>query len=101
MLGAIVKVSVVAVTVKLTVVVTFDELEGVTVTVVGPEAAMFGAVLIVNSVVAFVEPSNATLEGLKLQVAPDGKPEQLLELKFTIVAVEPLTGAMVNVVVVD
>jgi hypothetical protein len=46
-LGAMVKVSVVAVTVKLTVVVTFDELEGVTVTVVGPEAAMSGKVVIV------------------------------------------------------
>src|ERR1700722_5738243 len=54
----------------------FDELVGVMVTSCGPDAAMFGAVAIVNVVVALSVPSKVTLPGLKLQVAPAGGPWQ-------------------------
>jgi hypothetical protein len=91
------KLSVVAVTVRLTVVVVLDELVGVIVIVVGPDGAMLGSVEIVTVVVGLFEPVNVTLAGLKLQVAPVGKPAQLLGLKFTTMPVEPVTGEIVRV----
>src|ERR1700683_4265634 len=95
------KLSVVAVTVRLTVVLVADELVGVTVIVAGPDGAMLASVEIVTVVVGLFEPVNVTLAGLKLQVAPVGRPAQLLGLKFTTIAVEPLIGAIVSVDVAD
>lgn len=99
--AARVKLSVVAVTVRLTVVLVPDEFVGVMVIVVGPDAAMLGSVAIITVVVGLFEPVNVTLAGLKLQVAPVGRPVQLLGLKFTTMAVEPLIGEIVSVDVAD
>ena len=96
-----VKLWLVAVTVRLTVVVVFDELPGVMVIVCGPDGAMLATVAIVNVVVALSTPSKVTLAGLKLQVAPAGRPLQLLGAKFTTIPVEPLTGEMVKVAEAD
>jgi hypothetical protein len=96
-----VKLSVVAVTVRLTCAVVAEEFVGVMVIVVGPDAAMLGSVEIVKVVVGLFEPVNVTLAGLKLHVAPVGRPVQLLGLKFTTIAVEPATGAIVSVAVAD
>ena len=61
---------------------------------------MFAAVLIVKVVLPVgVTPPNVTIEGLKLQVAPAGRPEQLLGVKFRVPA--PLTGAIDRVEVAD
>src|SRR5208283_5378029 len=90
-----VKVSVVVVTVRLTC-AEFAELVGVMATTCGPDAAMLATVAIVNVVVALSTPSKVTLAGLKLQVAPVGRPVQLLGLKFTTVPVEPVTAEMVK-----
>ena len=96
------KVSVVAVTVRLTVAVVFDELVGVILIVVGPDGAMLGSVEIVTVTGgALAVPVKVTLAGLKLQVAPAGRPVQLLGLKFTTVPTEPVTGAMVKVALAD
>jgi len=91
------KLSAVAVTVRLTVVEVWPELVGVMVICVGPEGAMLAAVEIVTTVDALFVPSKLTLWGLKLQVAPAGKPVQLLGLKFTTMPVEPAMGEMVMV----
>ncbi len=99
--AARVKLSVVAVTVRLTCAVVADELVGVMVIVVGPEGAMLGSVETVSVVVGLFEPLKVTLAGLKLQVAPVGRPVQLLGLKFTTIPVEPLIGAIVSVDVAD
>lgn len=96
------KLSVVAVTVRLTCAVVAEELVGVMVIVVGPDGAMLGRVAIVNVTGGALDvPVNVTLAGLKLQVAPVGRPVQLLGLKFTTMAVEPAIGAIVSVDVAD
>jgi hypothetical protein len=98
--GAMVKLSVLGPTDRLTVVVVFAELVGVMVMVCGADGSVIlGRVEIVNVVVAFAVPLKLTLGGLKLQLAPVGNPIQLLGVKFTTIPVEPLPkGAMVSVV---
>ena len=96
------KVWLVAVTFRLTVAVVFGELVGVIVMVCGPEGkVMVARVEIVTCVVTGSVPSKVTLAGLKLQVAPAGRPEQLLGVKFTTIPVEPVIAEIVNVAVVD
>lgn len=96
------KVSVVAVTVRLTVVLTFDGLVGVMVMVCAPVgSAMLARVEMVSVVVTGLMPSKITLVGLKLQVDPAGWPLQLLGLKFTTVGVEPAIAVMVTVDATD
>ncbi len=90
----------VAVTVRLTVAVVLGEFVGVMVTVSVPNGVL-ARVEIVNVTGGALVPSKYTLVGLKLQLAPVGSPVQLLGAKFTVMAEEPLTGAIVSVVVVD
>jgi hypothetical protein len=100
-----VKLSMVAVTVRLTVAVC--ELPPtplsvpVMVMVCAPEGiAMLGRVEMVTVMVGEPETPPKVTEPvpLKLQVAPAGKPEQLLGVKFTVPdPVTPLAGAMVKV----
>ena len=94
------KVSVVAVTVRLTVVLTFDGLVGVMVMVCAPSAAL-ARVEMVSVVVTGLMPSKITLVGLKLQVDPVATPLQLLGLKFTTVGDEPAIAVMVMVDATD
>ena len=93
-----VKLSVVLLTVRLMTAVTSGELVGMIVIVCAPAgSAMLAMVEIVTVVVALFTPSKLTLGGLKLQVAPAGRPVQLLGLKFTTIGTEPLTAEMVKV----
>ena len=96
------KVSAVAVTVRLTVVLTLAGLVGVTVTICAPVGnAMFGSVAMVSVVVTGFVPSKVTAFGLKLQLAPVGRPVQLLGLKFTTAGVELAIGVIVMVELTD
>jgi hypothetical protein len=93
-----VKVSVVLVIVRLTVAEVPGELVGTIVIVCGPEGnAMLATVEIVNVVETGFIPSKVTLGGLKLHVAPVGKPEQLLGAKLTTFGVDPVIAEMVKV----
>lgn len=99
---AIENVSVVAVTVRLTLVETFAGLMGVMVTVCAlAGTVMVGRVEIVSIVVGEFVPVKFTLVGLKLQLAPVGRPVQLLGLKLITAGVEPLMGAIVKTVEAD
>jgi hypothetical protein len=61
---------------------------------------MFAVVLMVSVVVPVGEtPPNWTIAGLKLQVAPVRRPEQLLGVKVIVPA--PVTGVIVRTAVVD
>jgi len=97
-----VKVCVVAVTVKLTLVETFVGLVGVIVIVCAAAGTvMLRRVEIVRETVTGSVPSKVTLLGLKLQDAPAGSPAQLLGLKFTTVPVEPAIALIVSVMGVE
>jgi hypothetical protein len=62
---------------------------------------MLGAVVMVKMVVSASVPSSGpTLVGLKLQLVPAGKPEQLAAVKL-MVWVEPFTGVMVRIAEAD
>ena len=107
---ASVKLSVVAVTVRLTFAVCdvppVPLAVPLTVMVSKPDA-MFAAVVTVKVTVFEFMPSSVTLVGLKLQRAPAGRPAvqlplllpvlELVELVKLMVCVEPFTGARVNV----
>src|SRR5579872_2567639 len=95
-----VKDSLVAVTVRLTVVV-IDEPVGVTVIVCAVLGRAIVAVVEIVTVTVFeLVPSSVTPAGLKLHVAPAGSPLQLEGVKLT-VGVAPPIGATVMTEVID
>jgi hypothetical protein len=103
-----VKVSLVAVTVRLTVAVCELPPTPLSVPVIvmvwGPDGPMLGVVAMVTVTVPEPEtpPKVTDPVPLKLQVAPAGRPEQLLAVKLTVPdPVTPLAGAMVNVAEAD
>ena len=96
------KVWMVAVTVKLTVVVCVAPPVPLAVPVMIMFWAPVGRAMLANVEmvkVTGVELLRTTLAGLKLQVAPVGRPVQLLELK--VMLGEPLTGVSVRVATAD
>ena len=93
-------VSVVLVTVRVTLVETFDGLTGVMVTF-ALAGSMVGRVEMVSVVVGEFAPVKFTLVGLKLQLAPVGRPAQLLGLKLITAGLEPLMGVIVKTTEAD
>jgi hypothetical protein len=72
---------------------------GVTVIVCAPlGTVIFARVVMVMATVTGVVPSKVTLIGLKVQVAPEGNPAQLLGLTLTTAAVDPGIAAIISVI---